>query len=804
MAKTTRKFVHTGVVALIFLLAAAANAGDALPACSAPARLLYAPEAQKYGRSIAPGIPLALIAESAGRRWNSEELAGRSNLPAQRIKAAMVRVEAGGPQANIEEWLPPGGYEPTSPGTPTQADQYREAAKLYHERRYTESVPRFDDVARDRTSPYRSAAAYSAARASLLARSYADGVDRIQRILDDPSMSEFNDAARHLIGTLANQYGDAALIAARYVQASHMMLAPKEIICTGDEDAPLLRRLDEEHSDLGAYLALYQSGASSLDPPRVLDQIYAVDPLLELLRAFASPTPFEQSFPWPAVRLRPNEGFEWDGNRAIAREDGHSFVQRWASAEGRELTETARRRWKERKDLLWGYVLARRTNDSADLPSVVEMLDASWTLKGSSALNMARPALYLHFLQHAVRLAVVGGAPELGLDLIRTHTEYRAPVKAWLRSSADPLTDALDDSRAAIVEGPIAHYLNIGDFQRARAWAVATQDYAGDVVSPSMRPALATQPTLMLRSIPKDGTITQVGTWGYVLDLLPIKSQLALARDSAVAPAVRRASSGVALTRLFALQRLDEARAVLPLIGDLYPELASDVSRISKASSPAEANFLLARLFLMTPGLGIYASNLHDLGHYSRSIPLRDLRAIDYDNPNDSNWWCSFAQNRARRTIAGALILYPTRASIGGVPWYALRDGTPEGAAMAALGDDLIRQHPLFSETDRVEIDALANVEPAPKALARFVFDWADRSVKEKQTSERSEELASALAAIVRATRYGCRRGGSLRATSREAYTRLHRTFPNTPWARQTPYWFDIDNAWNSWAPAVN
>jgi hypothetical protein len=47
--------------------------------------------------------------------------------------------------------------------------------------------------------------------------------------------------------------------------------------------------------------------------------------------------------------------------------------------------------------------------------------------------------------------------------------------------------------------------------------------------------------------------------------------------------------------------------------------------------------------------------------------------------------------------------------------------------------------------------------------------------------------LAEALHRVVRATRSGCTTEGS-GDVSREAFTRLHKLFPRSEWAKRTPY----------------
>ncbi len=57
------------------------GAADVQSTCVIPPRYLYGPPVNELGDSVAPGIPLTLIAESVGRSWTASEVAGTSNLP---------------------------------------------------------------------------------------------------------------------------------------------------------------------------------------------------------------------------------------------------------------------------------------------------------------------------------------------------------------------------------------------------------------------------------------------------------------------------------------------------------------------------------------------------------------------------------------------------------------------------------------------------------------------------------------------------------------------------------------------------
>ncbi len=73
-------------------------------------------------------------------------------------------------------------------------------------------------------------------------------------------------------------------------------------------------------------------------------------------------------------------------------------------------------------------------------------------------------------------------------------------------------------------------------------------------------------------------------------------------------------------------------------------------------------------------------------------------------------------------------------------------------------------------------------IESAPDFFGREVLAWAATHLTDARVAE-------ALHRVVRSTRFGCstERSGDV---SREAFTLLHKRFPRSEWAAQTPYWF--------------
>jgi hypothetical protein len=83
------------------------------------------------------------------------------------------------------------------------------------------------------------------------------------------------------------------------------------------------------------------------------------------------------------------------------------------------------------------------------------------------------------------------------------------------------------------------------------------------------------------------------------------------------------------------------------------------------------------------------------------------------------------------------------------------------------------------AEKERAKI---SGVGAAPLYFAPVVLEWAKARPDDQRVPE-------ALHFFVRATRFGCV-DKSIAPYSRRAFDLLHKKYPQSEWAKQTPYWF--------------
>jgi hypothetical protein len=82
----------------------------------------------------------------------------------------------------------------------------------------------------------------------------------------------------------------------------------------------------------------------------------------------------------------------------------------------------------------------------------------------------------------------------------------------------------------------------------------------------------------------------------------------------------------------------------------------------------------------------------------------------------------------------------------------------------------------------REEQARLIALGAAPSYLCRQVIAWSERRPADPR-------LPEALHLAVKSTRYGCT-GKDNGKMSKAAFDVLHKLYPNSPWAKKTPYWF--------------
>jgi hypothetical protein len=177
------------------------------------------------------------------------------------------------------------------------------------------------------------------------------------------------------------------------------------------------------------------------------------------------------------------------------------------------------------------------------------------------------------------------------------------------------------------------------------------------------------------------------------------------------------------------------ADELVPTLRAQVPALTALLNEYSSATQPDAKLFSAIYAWLKFPGLEPVVD-----GGIGRETALNEQ-----DSYRD-NWWCAFITSEAKNSSAPAF-LKPAEVQMA----------AKESATLSALG-------------------------PGPNYLCKQTVQWANKNPTDPRAAE-------ALHLAVVSTRYGCTDKETGR-WSKAAFDVLHRRYPNSSWAKKTPYWF--------------
>lgn len=244
---------------------------------------------------------------------------------------------------------------------------------------------------------------------------------------------------------------------------------------------------------------------------------------------------------------------------------------------------------------------------------------------------------------------------------------------------------------------------------------------------------------------------------GYVLNrFLPLATLVKAAQSTSVPAALRPQMALAAWARAVILDDEKAASETAQVCEELVPEMKEALEPYERASDAQQRRFEAIFVMLHFPGVQI---EVH-------SGALRGMAASEIDSFRD-NWW-------------GAATDSP---GFDGARAGAIANGSP----LTSIYPDQKLQLPAFVSAEE-EAEARKQWEkissaPAPDFFAGAVLDWAKAHPDDARVPE-------ALHLVVRATRYG--NGDKETGTySKAAFELLHKRYPESEWAKKTPYWFN-------------
>jgi tetratricopeptide (TPR) repeat protein len=428
---------------------------------------------------------------------------------------------------------------------------------------------------------------------------------------------------------------------------------------------------------------------------------------------------------------------EWKGQRFrnLAGSRATTELTDWILTFGQSVEPAARHaieRWRVKRSLPW-LVAALSKVDSAE----EDLLQAAEQVPADS------PA-YATVAYHRIRLLMKAGE----------HEKARALLDEFLKAPPRSLNDSS---------------LNLFLSQRARL-ATSYQDFLsraprlvldldeGDSIG-GEAPYCQTKGCMeILYGGPnkRKGQLRLDNDAAWILNLrLPV-DMLAEAATGTDLPEPLRGELAVATwTRAVMLDRPDIAGKLIPEMEKAYPLMTGQLQAYS-ASGADEKKEAGLFVILHFPGMRPYVN----------AGVARTTRMDKIDNFRD-NWWCGDVGTE----IDQVNFVKDWR------PWRPhLSASVPKDAPSAPPFLSMAQQ-----KDGEAQWQQLATSGPGSRYLTREALAWA----KAKPLDPRVPE---ALHLAVRSTRYGC--GGDVSKLSHQAFTLLHEKYPNSKWAKATPFWY--------------
>ena len=239
-----------------------------------------------------------------------------------------------------------------------------------------------------------------------------------------------------------------------------------------------------------------------------------------------------------------------------------------------------------------------------------------------------------------------------------------------------------------------------------------------------------------------------------------IETYSAVAQSGSLPRNLQDALAPAAWARAALLDKPETAKQLSGLAMSARPELKPFIEQYESTATPEERKFAVAFLIAHFPGLRPYVDD--ELPRTTEFAKIDSYR---------NNWWCGNVGT-----------FKPSESPSPLSPKEQKERQLQEFPFPAFLTDARL-------ERAKSEVRQLLRLGESSDYLPATLIRWA----KAHRDDSRSPE---ALHYAVRVTRYACvdyepRSPQPKRNLSREAFELLHHRYPESPWAKKTPYWFD-------------
>jgi TolA-binding protein len=440
--------------------------------------------------------------------------------------------------------------------------------------------------------------------------------------------------------------------------------------------------------------------------------------------------------PSPSAGQPPTKGSTLDEESRFEPGDMTDWIFTFQQTDDSAMKH-ALRRWQETKSVPWLVAAIAK----------VPATDAAAADLSAVAMKIApdSPA-YVTATFHRLRILAQTGSSEAASRQIDQLLAQRTPV---LSRSATNQFRALRMKYASSLQD-FLHFA-----PRVSSDAPANPDSA------STSSDLAAAPNKMISYFDADASVV-------FTEKLPLQLLAEAAKSTTLPAWLRRDVVIAAWTRAILLHNEGLARELAPTAQELVPEIKGPLDDYLKAADSPAREFAAVFAILRNPGFRSFVSAGYPRGTlYTVGEPRFDR----LDNLHD-NWWCASAPTSQNQAYgANYYTMFATLSS-------PLSEIYPQGKVPSPI---------FLTEDDRAtatkERAELESQPAAPNWLGKQALGWATSHPDDPRVPE-------ALHLVVRARRYGCS-DSSTENYSKQAFTLLHKRYPDSDWTKKTPYWFE-------------
>ena len=654
------------------------------------------------------------------------------------------------------------------PGRTISDYKYQLASWYFYNHYDQKALKIYREIENDLQAPLRPLASYMVMRLLSSMESHEAAYRKAIEILADPTLKPAHDITRNYRFILMYGHQNES----EEIALEHLKWLMK-VVRTDPENYPDLDDKLRDYFDamhhLNNYFPLYSYKTKRIDwwlenygqeSPRMeaVKALYQRDDIVAWMQAKWARNRFDNG--WLSALHEPESPY-WEQNKNIV----NYAWSRWNTGEGLE----------------WLEITIQRIHPTDELSEKVledasSYLDRQWPDE-TDEFNM----WFVNLWQHSLRLRLGREEYDQAYSLIEKHPnityleepsqkEQRVYFRYRYRENYQTYQGLNNSIRWLIYNGELewsrkflklAHHIHSKNLpQSFKHWDILlaeTWEEVVEVAKPSRYSSHSNHNNLWLR----------------MLNLLPSRELHKLVEEENISADIKARLSLSILTRALILNNKEHIDEYALTAIKYNPNYRHRI--LEGVSGHKKDNYI--DLFLHSPRLRPVPFTMNANRYHAKELLAEQ---IDVFNHNDNNWWCRFDRDQLQQDVFREAVI-----RVGGIKSSNVQ------TTYIQKQKDILSKHPFNKLIDWQEIEALEAIPHAPKYLSEAVISrenwrWWQfwRGTKSRNKS------ASDLHHSVRTTRYGCQNNGSHASYSQRAFELLHDHYPNTAWAKATPYWF--------------